>query len=115
MDVKEEMNIQTSPDQPRSPLEPGEVEDLGQSQSNSTAFRVDVSLIPQAESKDAGAFDALDLQVFNQADLEAGVIAQAEQRMEERNQALQAKKWVLVWSFDQAMDRLIVWLIKSFV
>lgn len=45
-------------------------------------FRVDVSLIPQAESKDAGVLQDLGLQVFNQEDLEAGVVEQAERRME---------------------------------
>ncbi|GAU87804.1 hypothetical protein RvY_00602 [Ramazzottius varieornatus] len=55
-------------------------------------FRVDVSVIPQAASKDAGVLDDLGLQVFNQEDLEAGVVAQAEQRMEESNRVAQHKR-----------------------
>lgn len=63
-------------------------------------FRVDVSVIPQAASKDAGVLDDLGLQVFNQADLEAGVVAQAEQRMEESSRVAQQKRYNICTSFD---------------
>ncbi|OQV23737.1 DNA excision repair protein ERCC-6 [Hypsibius exemplaris] len=75
-----------------SPLEPGELELEAESSPADAAttvspFRVNVSRIKQAASKDAAALSELDLRVFNQLDLEAGVIAQAEQNMEERSQA----------------------------
>ena len=76
--------------------EHGSAEDATIAESTSgpvpAPFRVDVSLIPQAASKDAGALEELGLWVFNQEDLEAGVVAQAEHRMEEESQRVAQQK-----------------------
>jgi hypothetical protein len=94
MAVEMDVKLEIEEDSQDSALKPVELNDEDPSKQTDNSFRVDVSLIPQAKSNDAGALNDLGLQVFNQSDLEAGVIAQAEQRMEERSQAIHAKRSV---------------------